>query len=377
MTSRFKFVDVRSAEEISPHTPAWERLSNESGTDNVFFSPNFLIPNLQLSVKNNFLLIFVYQTYDEKPDKLVAFCAYTLLTPSVARPFLTLSYYRNEYNFSSSPLLHRDNPKEALAQLVNYIRASKHPWRYIYLRKHLTLINDKHSEITDCIGRGTPFHILKQASRAVLHNTHSFESFLKHLPKKRMKDYTRRKRKLSNQGHIDCILHRSSSSPENLARRFMQIEQASWKGENGSAISCNKSSESFFVEVTNRLAKQNDMYFVELRLNDTPIAMSANFVHGKTLFAFKIAYDPKYSDFSPGILVMMETTRLFLESDKLELADACNTENSFIEKYWLSQHALVRVGIPTQHILSKIYFLLISMQKKLASRLNLFARSTS
>ena len=150
-----------------------------------------------------------------------------------------------------------------------------------------------------------------------------------------------------------------------VADKFMRIELASWKGEKGSALSCRDDTKAFFRKIVSAFNSKKQLFVVELKLNGQTIAMSIGLVHGKTLFAFKIAYDPAYRAFSPGILVMMETSRCFYGNPALKLADACNSPDSFVVKYWPQTQSIVEFCIPTRRKSSQIYFLLLSCYHKL------------
>jgi CelD/BcsL family acetyltransferase involved in cellulose biosynthesis len=117
------------------------------------------------------------------------------------------------------------------------------------------------------------------------------------------------------------------------------------------------------------MAITNRLFFVELQLDGRPLAMTANFVQGTTLFAFKVAYDPEFARVSPGILSELQTIRLFHEDGRLELGDSGTAGPSYIDGYWNASTRIQRVLISTGSWSSRFLLSLISRVTRLKRRL--------
>ena len=176
----------------------------------------------------------------------------------------------------------------------------------------------------------------------------SFEEYIGALRPARRKHYRRRWRQLQDAGTAQVVLHRRLDDVKDLAERFMHLERLGWKGERGSALASVPSNAAFFREVVENFARHEQLFFVELKLDGRPIAMTANFVSGRTMFAFKIAHDPAFKHLSPGILAEVQTVRLFLETPELVCGEGGCSGPSYLSSYWrdLREMRAVYVAMP-------------------------------
>ena len=127
----------------------------------------------------------------------------------------------------------------------------------------------------------------------------------------------------------------------------MELEVRGWKGDQGSALLQFPANEAFFTEITRAADEQRRLLFVEISVGDRPVAMAANFTLGRTMFAFKIAYDPAFASCSPGILAEVETVRAFHAESDLEAADGGTDGASYLDKYWLRRQEMQDVYTST------------------------------
>lgn len=84
--------------------------------------------------------------------------------------------------------------------------------------------------------------------------------------------------------------------------RFLRLEAAGWKGRAGTALLRRPGHAGFLRDIPGlRLAA--------LEAGGHPVAMVSGFSAGGQRFLFKIGWDPAYSRFSPGHLLIWELTR--------------------------------------------------------------------
>jgi CelD/BcsL family acetyltransferase involved in cellulose biosynthesis len=134
----------------------------------------------------------------------------------------------------------------------------------------------------------------------------------------------------------------------------MDLEAKSWKASSGTALICREEDSAFFTDVVNSIGERKQLFFVELRLNGQAIAMTSNFVAGKTLFAFKVAYDPQYARFSPGLLNEFEGMRLFHDTDDLQIGESGSVQDSYIRHYWRGRADMFSVYVATPRFASSV-----------------------
>ncbi len=109
----------------------------------------------------------------------------------------------------------------------------------------------------------------------MLRRYESFDKYLDSLSSTRRKVYRQRWKRLQRAGSVEAVLHLNLKSAADLATRFMDVEKRSWKGEQGSALAEIKADSAFFSEITAAFGERDQLFFVELKLNNRTIAKRA------------------------------------------------------------------------------------------------------
>lgn len=347
-------------EEIQPHLPAWSGLMSRALEDNLYLSPGFVMPTLRhLMPPGSYIVIFVYR-HDEHGARLAAVAPFSICSPTWRRPLRVLSGLTGPHSYLSHPLVARDDHGGALEALWQWLERPEHPWHLVHFQgidatsPFLPMIRDSLE------GRKRRYLSERKFLRPMLGRHHSFAAYLDALPPARRKHYKRRWRQLENAGKVEVILHRRLDEARDLAERFMQLEQLNWKGQAGTALGSAPSNAAFFREMMDNCGHDEQIFFVDLRLNGRSIAMTSNFICGRTMFAFKIAYDPAFRDFSPGILAEVQTVRLFLETPNLMCGEGGSSGPSYLSSYWRDLREMQAAYIAMPKWQARPYLALVS-----------------
>jgi Acetyltransferase (GNAT) domain len=87
------------------------------------------------------------------------------------------------------------------------------------------------------------------------------------------------------------------------------------------------------------------LQLLDIRLDERPIAMLANFIAPPAAFSFKTAYDEDYARFSPGVLLQMDNLNLLNRAD-LTSCDSCAApDHPMIDSIWRERRTVVRMSI--------------------------------
>ena len=333
MKPDYRCVTATSQAEIEPHLAAWQDLMSRALEDNFYLSPVFLSAVLRHQVESHYLVVFVY-CHESGTDRLVAVAPFSQERPTLKIPFTVLCGFVSPHGYLSHPLVDRDDSGGALNSLWEWLEQPTHPWQMVIFQgisetspflPQLKTMLDK---------RGRRYLSKRMFLRPMLERCENFEAYLASLSSARRKSYRRRWKQLAGDGAVEVALHRNLDQAGDLAERFLQLEQHSWKGLRGTAMACDSEEAGFFREIVDKSAREGKIFFVELKLNGKLIAMTTNFIIGHTLFAFKIAYDPDYQDYSPGILAEVQTVRLFHETPELVRGEGGATAESYLRSYW-------------------------------------------
>ncbi len=116
--------------------------------------------------------------------------------------------------------------------------------------------------------------------------------------------------------------------------------------------------------------KYQQIFFHKLLFNNKPIAIFIGFFQGSNVFAFKISYDDTFSKYSPGILLMIDSTTLILNNNKRLSVDSCAVPNHpMINSLWKQKRLILSPQLTLNNPFIKHLFLIIKLIKSLRGRL--------
>lgn len=313
--------------------------------DNVFLRPELVLPALRhFGGENPVVLAFIYRG-GLRGERLVGCAPLSRLRPALRAPFGALSTLAVPHLQQCYPALDRDEAAPALAALFGWLEAGHRPPLLLeQIGSDAPTWGHLQAEVA---ARRLPLWREAERVRPMLDRHESFEAYLQTLPPSRRKGYRRRLRDAERLGPVTFRLHRDLAAVEDLADRFMAVERLGWKGEAGSALADRPAEAAFFREVVSALGARRSLFFVELTIGGRTVAMTSNFVAGRTLFCFKTAYDPAFGDCSPGILAELEGVRLLHEDPGLLRADSCSSADSYVRAYFRQERRLQRLWVAT------------------------------
>ena len=112
----------------------------------------------------------------------------------------------------------------------------------------------------------------------------------------------RRKRKLARQGSIS-LRRNEKALPADL-ESFYRLEQAGWKGRNGSAINCRPATRQFYDEVAREAERFGYLSLYFLELDGHPVAGHFGLAHEDIYYSLKVFFDEQLHACSPGQLLI-------------------------------------------------------------------------
>ena len=112
----------------------------------------------------------------------------------------------------------------------------------------------------------------------------------------------RRKRKLTAQGNV--LLRRVEKADPAELESFYRLEQAGWKGRQGSAIACKPSTRQFYDEVAREAGRFGYLSLYFLELDGRAVAGHFGLAHEGIYYCPKVGYDEQWHAYSPGHLLV-------------------------------------------------------------------------
>jgi CelD/BcsL family acetyltransferase involved in cellulose biosynthesis len=161
------------------------------------------------------------------------------------------------------------------------------------------------------------------------------------LTRNRRKRIRRSKRQLGQIGNVGYEIVRCGMDWTPHAENFLRLEHMGWKRAEETSLRSHSESEAFFLEMTEGFENANRMVFCELKVDDTVIGSTSNFLSGDAGFAYKIGWDPEFQQYSPGVLQEVEFAKVaHCELHNVEYFDSCTDQDSFMESLWPDRRTL-------------------------------------
>lgn len=156
--------------------------------------------------------------------------------------------------------------------------------------------------------------------------------------KKLRQDWNR----LSAAGALQVVNDPAPPAVRAAFERFLELEQASWKGREGTALLCSARDAAFTQRLIGDLAEDGSASVALLELDGRAIAAQVLLFCGATAYTWKTAFDTDYARFSPGVLLIDKLTEQLL-AGPVEAIDSCAAESSFMAQLWTGRRTMVDV----------------------------------
>jgi CelD/BcsL family acetyltransferase involved in cellulose biosynthesis len=136
-----------------------------------------------------------------------------------------------------------------------------------------------------------------------------------HLNAGRRSDLRRARRKAEQQGQVTTEIHTPDLSElSSLLDTAFEVEANNWKGEAGTALMHDAHRAVFYRQHAEAACVAGTLRICFLRIGDRVAAMQLAIEQGGSLSLLKVGYDARYSNCSPGLLLMRDTIRYAVEA---------------------------------------------------------------
>jgi hypothetical protein len=101
-----------------------------------------------------------------------------------------------------------------------------------------------------------------------------------------------------------------------------------------------------------------------LRLDGKPVSMQLVIRAGAAAFTWKTAYDERFQDFSPGMLLLEDYTAAFLADKSIEYVDSCSYDDSGYMSTWTERQSIADLWIDVRRHGGPSFRILGGIQKR-------------
>ncbi len=331
---------------LESHVAAWNELAQNACDPNPFYhSANMMSAMVNLTPQTRVDVVFVYLDSDAW-SLMIGMFPLTERTSGLP----TTRKHRQLYNYAhcylQTPLIHRDYVDVSIREFAEFCR---HSHDIASVRSNLIPGTSQFFKGLQMLAHQhhLPFETSDYYSRAVLEPNVSFDEFLaKSISSKRRAHFRRSMRRLRELGNLEVDrFDAGRHSLEEWSEQFTDLEHRSWKGEAGTSLQMSDADQRFFADMLTSGIDEGTAEMYRLSLNDMPIAMNLQLAgHDGSLFGFKIAYDEKYKQYSPGVLLSMLFTQDLLDRRKeIGFVDSCvQATDTNWDKLWPDRMTIKR-----------------------------------
>jgi CelD/BcsL family acetyltransferase involved in cellulose biosynthesis len=182
---------------------------------------------------------------------------------------------------------------------------------------------------------GKPLALLGQHRRAALTRGPTAADLRAGLARDKRKELGRQLRRLNDTGPVTFS---SDVEPDCVGARFeefLALEQAGWKGRQGTALASSAVTAAFAREALFNLAEAGKAHIDCLRVGAHPVAIVIGLLAGSAAYTWKTAFDESYARYSPGVQLMLEVPANLFCDPALQLVDSCATpDHPMVDQLW-------------------------------------------
>ncbi|MGL4729360.1 MAG: GNAT family N-acetyltransferase [Bosea sp. (in: a-proteobacteria)] len=182
-------------------------------------------------------------------------------------------------------------------------------------------------------GRG--LRTLDEYQRPVLLGNQSVESPQDSAATKPSRNLRKLVKRLHELGTLRLAEANTKPEINQALEALMVLEAASWKGERGSAMVQDTRISCFIRSTVRQMAARGQASIITMASGETPIAAALILEAQGVYFCFKIAYDPAFAKYSPGMILAHEIGMRLSARPGFRYADSCvDNADSFMSRVW-------------------------------------------
>jgi CelD/BcsL family acetyltransferase involved in cellulose biosynthesis len=336
-------VDILTAAELLANVALadeWDRLAAKAASPNPF-AERWYVTAALAALESKVVQIAVV-----RDQELLGLFPYVQQSRYAGLPVPHWQNWLNHNAFLGTPLVRQDAEELFWQALLAHFDAQV--GNALFLHLACFAIDDPVTAALHavCATKQRRCALVMREERALLEKGLSPEAYLEaHVRGKKRKELRRQHKRLSEEGRLTFHRQHNGDALDPWIAEFLALERRGWKGTNGSALACSEATQTLFANVLHGAAATGKLERLDLRLDDCPIAMLANFLTPPGAFSFKTAFDEDYARFSPGVLLQIENLAL-LERDDIDWCDSCAAQDHpMIDGLWAGRRAIGRYSV--------------------------------
>jgi len=309
---------------------------------NVFFNPRFLAPAMP-RLEDREVRLAVIRDGDEERSRLRLLVPFSIERPTTPLGVSIMRTWASPFGPLGVPLVDRDDPIGVLDDLVDMLGRPHLKLPRVFVLPDMRLDGPVARLLaTVAEMRNLPLETTGRMERPILQSDLDGEAYLRaSLKAHHYREFRRLWRRLSSLGTLEHVTARGPDEVRIGLESFLSLEASGWKGQRGTAMVIDRFRAAFAREAVNGLAERDLCRVHSLTLDGKVIASLVVFVEAGTAYTWKTAYDESFGAYSPGTLLMIETTKQHLDDPNIETTDSCAVpDHPVMSRLWSERRPL-------------------------------------
>jgi CelD/BcsL family acetyltransferase involved in cellulose biosynthesis len=332
-------VEWRYLSELEPIAEEWRELAARALEPNIFYEPAFALPAAKVFGHDAGALLVWSGT---SPRKLLGFFPARIEPRRYGLKLPVLVGWTHPYAPLGTPLVEREAAEPVIAAWLAHLADDPELPGLVLLPFLPT--DGPFATALDAIVRRAQMPVADfnthQRAQLVPDDDRLFyvERTLGRHRHKELRRYVRRL------GDVGALLFTTATEPETVAAAladFFTLESRGWKGKAGTAAVLDDDVHGFITAAVAGLAAEGKVAINRIFIDGRAIAVTITLRSADTAWFWKIVYDEKFAQHSPGVVLTFAVTEDLVEDTTLIRTDSCAAANHpMIDHIWRERLAL-------------------------------------
>jgi len=311
-------------------------LSARTIEPNIFFNPRFLAPAMP-RLEDREVRLAVIRDSEANRYRLRMLLPFSIERPPIPMAVPVLRAWSSPFGPVGTPLIDCDDPFAVVEDFLDMVARPHLKMPNVMILPDMRLDGQVAALLRAvALQRNLFFTETNQVTRAFLQSDLDGDAYLKQsLKSHHVREFRRLKRRLGELGKLEYSVARQPDDVRIGVEAFLSLEAGGWKGRERTAMVVDRFRAAFAREAAFGLAERDMCRVHTLTLDGRIIACLIVFIENGCAYTWKTAFDETYSAFSPGTLLMIETTHTHLDDPNIQMTDSCAIpDHPVMDRLW-------------------------------------------
>ena len=324
-----------------------EYLTYRAVEPNIFFNPRFLAPAMP-RLDDREIRFMALRDEEDGKSRMRFLLPYSIEKPGFNLGVSVIRAWSTPFGPLGAPLIDREDPVGVMEDVFDVLSRPHLKLPEVILFPDMRVNGAAASAIRQvAIGRNLPVVTTERHERPILQSKLDGDAYVQQsLGPHHRRDFQRLDRKLGKMGKLE---YTESRHPDDVRRRteeFLSLEASGWKGRKRTAMAVDRFRAAFAREALYCLAERDMCRIHTLDLDGSAIASLIVMRESGIAYTWKTAFDENYAKFSPGTLLMIDTTKKLLEDPNIMRSDSLAVEDHVVmSRLWMEKEPMATLAI--------------------------------